>query len=296
MATRRSSQKGSGPKSGTTNPPTPAPTHSDRFLQLEGQIAETRDGTIRDVLEELRRLSCKIEDINRRFDASARTGKTLDELRIKVYCHEAEIVELQRQVELGLAPSPPLNQQAGNNRFPIPIYSGERSTLHRSLKLFYTWASSPQPEDALNHSRPVIMKGNNSRKELEREYGRQLVMQSLTVWNALTKTVENDNTTADIVVGVKALSEAWKILKSMVDDDSSERGKEQAKKNFDELSIDNAESMKEFISRPNFLAFHVKYHGIEVTEQKNSRRVLNGLPPPMLLRNEICVENRFQSE
>ena len=74
------------------------------------------------------------------------------------------------------------------------------------------------------------MTGDNSRRELEREYGRQIVAQSLTVWNGLTKAVEKDKTIADTVVGAKAPSEAWEILKSMVEDNSSERAKEQAKK------------------------------------------------------------------
>ena len=56
--------------------------------------------------------------------------------------------------------------------------------------------------------------------------------QSLTVWNGLTKAVEKEKTVADIVVGAKAPSEAWKIFESMVEDDSSERAKVQAKKNF----------------------------------------------------------------
>ena len=94
---------------------------------------------------------------------------------MKVDSYEAEIINLRRQVELSSAPSPPLNQQAGNDRFPIPSYSGERSTLSRFLKLFYTWALSSQSEDALNHSRPIIMLRDNSRRELEREYGRQIV-------------------------------------------------------------------------------------------------------------------------
>ena len=108
---------------------------------------------------------------------------------MKVNHDETEMVNLRRQVELGLAPLPPLNQQAGNDRFPIPIYSGERSTLSKSLKLFYARALSSQSEDALNHSRPIFMTGNNSRRELEREHGRLIVAQSLTVWNGLTKQV-----------------------------------------------------------------------------------------------------------
>ena len=69
------------------------------------------------------------------------------------------------------------------------------------------------------------MTGDNSRRELEREYFREIVTQSLAVWNALAKAVEKDKTISDIVVGDKAPSEAWKILKSMVDNDSSERVK-----------------------------------------------------------------------
>ena len=106
------------------------------------------------------------------------------------------MVNLRRQVELGSVPSPPLNQQAVNDRFPIPIYSGERSTLSRFLK----------SADRLNLSRPFVMTGDNSSRELEREYGRQIVAQSLTVWNGLTKALEKDKTIADIVVGAKASS------------------------------------------------------------------------------------------
>ena len=132
-------------------------------------MAKITEGPIRDALEKLRRLSYKIEEINRRFDTFACTGETLGDLKVKVYRHEAEMVELRRQVELSSAPLPPLNQQAGNDRFPIPIYSGERSTLSNFLKLFYAWAVSFQPEDALSHRRPIIMTGGISRRELERE-------------------------------------------------------------------------------------------------------------------------------
>ena len=73
-------------------------------------MAEITGGTIRDVLEGLRRSKYAIEDINGKFDAFACTGKTFDDLRVKVDRHEAEMVKLGRQVELGSAPSPPLNQ------------------------------------------------------------------------------------------------------------------------------------------------------------------------------------------
>ena len=197
--------------------------------------------------------------------------------------------DLRRQVERGSAPSPPQNQQAGTDRFPIPMYSRERNSLSRFLKHFYTWALSSQSENAVNHSRPVIMTGDTSRRELEREYGRQIVAQSLTVWNGLTKAVEKDKSIADIVERAKAPSEAWKIQESVVEDDSSERAKKQAKTNFEGLSMDEDETMKEYIARAKSLARNVQYYDFEVSEQENSRRVLNGLPPRMLPSREFLL-------
>ena len=50
--------------------------------------------------------------------------------------------------------------------------------------------------------------------------------------------------------------------------------------------MDDAETMKEYIARAKSLALNVQYHDIEVSEEKISRRVLNGLPPRMLPRRE----------
>ena len=174
---------------------------------------------------------------------------------------------------------PPQNQQAGTDGFPTPMYSGERNSLPRFLKLFYSWALSHRSEDAFSYSRPVIMTSKKSRSELEGEYGRRDVERLLAVWSALTKAVEKDKTIADIVVRAKAPSEARKILNSMVEDYNSDRARELVKKQFKELSMNDDESMKEYIARAKSLALNVKYHDIEVSDQEISRRVLNGLPP-----------------
>ena len=231
-------------------------------------MTEIKDGTMKDVLVKLRTLSDEIEEINRRFGTVDRTSNR----------YKSDLADLRRQVERGSTPLPPRNQQVGT--FPILMYSGERSSLSRFLKEFHTWALSSRSEDALSNSRPVILTGDKSRRELEIKYGRQIVAQSLTVWNGLTKAVKKDKSVTEIVVRAKAPSEAWKILKSMVEDDSSEKAKEQAKKNFEGLSMDSAESMKEYIARAKSLALNVQYHDVEVTDQEISRRVLNGLPPP----------------
>ena len=91
--------------------------------------------------------------------------------------------------------------------------------------------------------------------------------------------MEKDKTIADIVVGAKAPSEAWKILNSMVEDDNSDKARELAKKQFEELSMNDDESMKEYIARVKSLALNIKYNNVEVTDQEISRRLLNGLPP-----------------
>ena len=126
-------------------------------------MAEIRDGTVKKVLEKLRGLSDDIEEINRRFDTVDRTGDTLEDLRVRVYHQENEMTNLKRQVERGSVPLPPQNQQAGSDRFPIPMYSGECNNLSRFLKLFYTWALSHKSEDTLSYSRPVLMTSKKSR-------------------------------------------------------------------------------------------------------------------------------------
>ena len=123
------------------------------------------------------------------------------------------------------------------------------------------------------------MTGDKSRRELKKEYGRHIVAQSLTVCNGLSKAVEKDKPIAGIVVRAKAPSKAWKILNSMVEDGNSDGAREMAKKHFEELSMNDDESMKEYITRAKSLALNVKYHDIEVTDQEISRRILSGLPP-----------------
>ena len=59
----------------------------------------------------------------------------------------------------------------------------------------------------------------------------------------------------------------------------SNRARELPKKRFEELSMNDDESMKEYIARAKSLALNVKYHDVEVADQEISGQVLNGLPP-----------------
>ena len=133
MATRRSSQ-GSSPKAGATSPQARVAAYTERLSQLEKDIAGIRDGTIKEVLEKLRRLSYEIEEINRRFDTVDHTGNTLDDLRVRVDYYSNEMADLRRQAERGSTPLSSQNQQAGT--FPILMYSGERNSLSRFSEAF----------------------------------------------------------------------------------------------------------------------------------------------------------------
>ena len=94
LATRRSSQ-GSSPKAGATSPQARAAAYGDRLSQLKKDMAEIRDGTMKEVLEKLRLLSYEIEEINRRFGTVDRTGDTLDDFRVRLDCYENEMADFR---------------------------------------------------------------------------------------------------------------------------------------------------------------------------------------------------------
>ena len=98
------------------------------------------------------------------------------------------------------------------------------------------------------------MTGKKSHKTLEREYGRRIMEQSLTVCSALTKAVEINNIIPDIGHRSPKSPEGMEKLLSIADDDDSEMAREQAKNNFEHLVFNNAESTKEYIARGKFLA------------------------------------------
>ena len=59
-------------------------------------MPEIRDGTIKEVLEKLRRLSYEIEENNRRLDTLDRTGDSLDDFRVRADHYENKMINLRR--------------------------------------------------------------------------------------------------------------------------------------------------------------------------------------------------------
>ena len=123
-----------------------------------------------------------------------------------------------------------------------------------------------QVEQALTYEIPVLMTTKKSRAELEREYGRTIVGDSLCVWSPLTKAIEKDRSISETVMNAKAPSPAWAILTSMVEDQNGTHARENAENDFESLSMTVDESMREYVARGKGLARAVEFHGVEVTE------------------------------
>ena len=86
------------------------------------------------------------------------------ELRSTVGRHEAEITSL-RQARFDMSPTLSRGSAEGS-RAPVPVYSGDRSTLSNFLKLFQTWTWTHDVGNALVTSEPNRVVGRE-RAELE---------------------------------------------------------------------------------------------------------------------------------
>ena len=107
------------------------------------------------------------------------------ELRSMIGRHETEIAGL-RQARLDTSFSTLSRGPAKSSRLPVSIYSGDRSTLPNFL---------------------------------DNAHGREKVNQSIAVWIALVKGIEQDKTLLDMIITAGSPSEAWKMLLSMVGDE-----------------------------------------------------------------------------
>ena len=102
MAAKRPT--GSGPKDGAASPQARAAAFGDRLSQLENDVAEIRDGTMKDV----QLLKYETEEINRRFGAVDRTGSR----------YESDLADLRRQVERNSTPLPHQTSRREHSRSP----------------------------------------------------------------------------------------------------------------------------------------------------------------------------------
>ena len=198
--------------------------------------------------EELERLRARTTELTRGL-SSEREGRVklsdFLELRGAVGRLQAEMMSnLQARVDI----SSTLSRTNESGRAPVPVYSGDRSTLSNYLKLFQTWTSSYAAGNVHATEVPVRVVGNE-RPELESIHGREKANQSITIWTGLVKGIEKDKTLLHMVITAGSPSEAWKILLSLVGE-SSEAAQDRVKREIEELSFEvRKESMRDYIAR-----------------------------------------------
>ena len=141
--------------------------------------------------EELERLRGGMVELTRGFstikEGLVHTSDFLEGRRT-VGRHEAEIASL-RQAKFD-TPSPILSRgPAEGSRAPVPVYSGDRSTLCNFLKRFQTWTLTHDAGNAFVTSEPIRVVGRE-RAELDSAHGREKVNQSIAVWEGPVKGIE----------------------------------------------------------------------------------------------------------
>ena len=228
--------------------------------------------------EELERFKAKMVELTRGL-SSVREGlvnfSDFLELRGMVGRHEAEITSL-RQACFDMSATLSCGHAEGS-RAPVPVYSGDRSTLSNFLKLFQTWTLSHEVGNALVTDEPIRVVGRE-RADLDRAHGREKVNQSIAVWTGLVKGIEKDKTLVSMVITAGSPSEAWKILLSLVGE-SSEAAQDRVKKEFEALSFEiGKESIRDYIARAKSLAMKLEQNSVSTTKKEINRRILNGLP------------------
>ena len=204
-----------------------------RLEWLEGQVLGIAE-SVPHMRKELERLRARTIELTRGL-TSAREGQVnlsgFLELRGTVGRLQAKITNLQAKVNK----SPTVSRGLESSRGPVPVCSGDRSTLSNYVKLFLTWTSSYKAGNVLVTEVPVRVVGHE-RPELESSHGREKVNQSIAEWTGLVKGIEKDKTLLDMVITAGSPSEALKILLSFVGE-SSEAAQDRVKRELEELFL-----------------------------------------------------------
>ena len=170
--------------------------------------------------EELERLRAKMVELTQGF-RTIKEGlvhfSDFLELKCMVGRHEAKTANL-RQARFDISATPSRGS-AGGSRAPVPVYSGDGSTLSNFVKLFQTWTLTHDAGNALVNTDPIRVV-DRERAELDSAHEREKVNQSIAVWTGLVKGIEKDKTLLDMEVTAGSPSEAWKILLSLISESS----------------------------------------------------------------------------
>ena len=143
---------------------TPASDEISRLERLEGQVSGIA-GNVPHMQEELERLRVRTVELTRGLSIIKEGLVDFSdflELRGTLGRLQAQITSLRARFEI----YPTLSRgPAEGSRAPVPVYSGDRSTLCNFLKLFQTWTSLHEAANVLVTEDPVRVVGHE-RSEL----------------------------------------------------------------------------------------------------------------------------------
>ena len=167
--------------------PTSASDEISKLERLEGQVLGIAE-SVPHMQEELERLWARAIELTRGLSSTTEGQVNLSdflELRGTVGRLQPEMTNLQARVDI----SPTLSRGIEGSRAPVPVFSGDRSTLSNYLKLFQTWTWSYEAGNVLVTEVPVRVVGHEHR-EPESIHGREKLNQPIAVWAGLVKGIE----------------------------------------------------------------------------------------------------------
>ena len=103
------------------------------------------------------------------------------------------------------------------------------------------------------------------------------------------KRTERDKILLDMGITAGSPSEAWKIILSMVGDESSEGAQDKIKE-FEELTFTiGKQSIRDYVARVKALVIKLEQHSVRTSKQETKRRILNSLPSDFNVENKMFL-------
>ena len=113
--------------------------------------------------------------------------------------------------------------------------------------------------------------------ELERLHDRSLVENSLKAWQALTRALEKEKETIEIVLYAGSLSEAW-LAATKIAAGTKEAGyNRRVKREFESLEIGVSEPVTEYFARVHVILMKFARHQVTTPAREIKRTVLGSL-------------------
>ena len=143
------------------------------------------------------------------------------------------------------------------------------------FKEFKTWACLTHCDSALD-SETLVNTSGTPRTELERLHGNNLVENSLKAWQALTKALEKEKYTMEMVINIGSF--AWHAL-TKIAAETQVPTYDRVKREFESPKIGESEPVAEYFARVHVISMKLTRHQVTTLAREIKRRVLGSLTP-----------------